>query len=476
MKIYNSQGYSGIFVSVPSDALVGEKLKDDVLIISVIEARISSIQSTYYNPENEQVEKGYLKDSFLRKWTPVDVGEVGKQKELSDYVNLLNQNPDRYVATTVSKGEEPNTLAVSYKVYEANPWHWFIQMDNYGTKDRRYTPRLGFVNTNLMGFDDQLIVYYQAPWEKGLEDRYSLYGSYDFPIMGPKLRLMLFGAYNQFEVEGGGGIDFLGNGSQVGAELRYNVCQKDNWFFDVVSSLSHEKSRVSSTLFDAVLGSEVWMNLWGVGVDLHKRTDMANTSVTYDHVMAVNASSQQSFNDARSGGADDEFSIDTVSFYHSQYLDEKKIQRLLGSVRWIVPNARMVPAKATIFGGMYSVRGYRESGIVADGGILASIQYEYDLVKHGAVEGIKEASKNEVYELRKLAPLVFFDYGKAEIEDYQAGIDSFEDQELYSVGFGGIVELGDNFVGNVYYGQPLKATTTTDTEDGRFNFSVMLRW
>ena len=35
----------------------------------------------------------------------------------------------------------------------------------------------------------------------------------------------------------------------------------------------------------------------------------------------------------------------------------------------------------TAFGGMYTVRGYDEYEIIADGGILTSIQYEYDLVQ-----------------------------------------------------------------------------------------------
>jgi len=50
------------------------------------------------------------------------------RKKLDDFVNLLNLNPDRYVSTVVGKGEEPNTLGVNYGIYEANPWHYFIQV------------------------------------------------------------------------------------------------------------------------------------------------------------------------------------------------------------------------------------------------------------------------------------------------------------------------------------------------------------
>jgi hemolysin activation/secretion protein len=123
---------------------------------------------------------------------------------------------------------------------------------------------------------------------------------------------------------------------------------------------------------------------------------------------------------------------------------------------------------------MYTVRGYKESRIVADGGILASVQYEYDLVRHGmSVEESRNISKEKPF-LRKLAPLAFFDYGRAKIEDPVAG--EKETEDLYSVGPGVLTELGDNFVGAVYYGIPLKDADDTDEGHGRFNVSLMMRW
>ena len=473
LGIYKSKGYSGIFVSVPPEALEGEQLRDGILLINVTEAPVTSVTTDYYTPENEKVEEGYLKRSFLQKWSPIEVGEVAKEKELADFVNLLNLNPDRYISATVSKGAEPDSLSVGYNVYEANPWHYFLQADNAGTSDRQWTPRVGLINTNLLGIDDRFTVLYQAPWEKGIEDRYSIYGSYDLPIMGPRLRLELFAGYNQFDTDGGGGIDFLGHGSLYGGKLRYNAFQNDGWFFDLTSSLAHEKSKVSSSIFNSVLGSEVEMDLWGAGVDLHKRSDMANTSITFDRVQSVGGSSQRKFSGARTG-AQRNFAIYTTAANHTRYLDTDKIQRLGGSVRWIVPDERLVPAKMTTFGGMYSVRGYKESRIVADGGILASAQYEYDLVRHDAAQGKSNPTLGEGFELRKLAPLAFFDYGRARMKDKVAGEKASE--ELYSVGVGAIVEIGKNFSGAVYYGYPLESTDATDEGDGRINVSLMMRW
>ena len=141
---------------------------------------------------------------------------------------------------------------------------------------------------------------------------------------------------------------------------------------------------------------------------------------------------------------------------------EKSREIFQGSIRYtslfLIPliTFLMVSSKPviyTIFGGMYSVRGYRESRIVADGGILASVQYEYDLVKRGEVGEVKKAEERKPW-LKKLAPLVFFDYGRAKIKDHVAGEKGVE--ELSSVGLGMIIEIGEHFNGAVYYGFPLR--------------------
>jgi hemolysin activation/secretion protein len=483
ISAYQAKGYAGIYAYVPSDVLKDNKLRGDILLIEVIEAPVESVTTNYYTPQNEKVEKGYLRSSALLDWSPVETDEVANQKELQEFINLLNLNPDRYISPVISRGTERNTLAMSYNIYEASPWHYFLQADNAGTDDRQWSPRVGLINTNLLGIDDKLTVFYQSPWDRDFAEEYSIYGSYDFPIMGPKLRLNLFAAYSQFDVDGGGGIDFLGNGSLFGGELRYNVFQKDSWFFDLTTSLSREKSKLKSSNSLVNLAGigvgEVEMYLWGIGFDIHRRTDMSSTSVTFDRVESIGGSSQRKFWDsvALSGvraNSDRDFVIYTTTANHSQYLDPDKIQRATGSLRWIIPDERLVPAKMTTFGGMYSVRGYKESRIVADGGVLASVQYEYDLVEHYRSKDSPETEPQDRPWLRKLAPLVFYDYGRSKIKHPVSG--ERENQDLSSIGVGALVEIGENFSGAVYYGYPLESTDTTDKGEGRLNISLMMRW
>ncbi len=480
LSIYQEEGYAGIYVYVPAKAVEGtDKLVDKILPIEVLEGKIAEIAVERYDFDREEVEKGFLKDSAIKTWSPVKQGEVIQKNKVDDFVKLLNLNPDRYVSAVISRSADPNALNLTYDVYEANPWHWYLQVDNSGTKDRQWSPRIGVTNTNLTGIDDRFSAMYQAPWDSDIDENYALFGTYDFPLLTPRLRLNFYGGHSEFDVTPQGGpFNFLGRGSFYGSILSYNIFQMDNWFVDVTGSLSQENSKVTPALG---LASDVDMDLWGLGINIHRSDDMSNTSLTFNRIESMGGSSRDEFDDARTN-ADPDFTIYNFGASHSQYLETSKVHRVSASFRLITSNERLVPAKMTTFGGFYSVRGYEEDEIVADGGILISGQYEFDLVKHRESlenrEATSEASSEETQDnkpwLRKLAPLAFIDFGRAKIESPLVG--EREIQELCSLGVGTIAELGDNFSAGIYYGWPLRGTDETDKGDGRFNFSCIYRF
>ena len=476
---YQAKDYAGIYVYIPAKSVetteATPRLVDKVLTVEVLEGKVAKITVDRYDFDKNKLEKGFLKESVLEYWSPVKEGEVIQKDKLDDFVNLLNLNPDRYISAVVSRSADPNKLDLGYDVYETNPWHWYAQVDNSGTKDRRWSPRIGVINTNLLGFDDKFSAMYQSRWDKDIDKKYALFGSYDFPLLTPRLRLNLYGGYSQFNVTlEETGINFLGNGSFYGGILSYNLFQIDSWFVDVTGSISHERSKVTPSLG---LASDVDYDLWGTGLHIHRSDNMSNTSFAFDRTESMGGSSEEEFALARLNAVPD-FIIYNASVAHSQYLDPGKVNRFSGSFQLIVPEERMVPAKMTGFGGLYSVRGYEEYEIVADGGILASGQYEFDLVKYGeAVENRGSESIGTVGEkpwLTKLAPLAFIDYGRAKIEYPVPG--EQEIQELCSIGTGAIIELGGSLSAGVYYGWALISTDETDKGDGRLSLTFMYRF
>lgn len=491
LSLYQKHHYAGIYVYVPRSAMAGaNQLVDNNLVIEILEAPVTDVTVSSYDPDQNAKEKGYLKQDLVKKWSPVKPGEVANQKKVDDFVNLLNENPDRYVSAVVTKGAEDKTLAVNYDVYEANPWHWFIQLDNSGTRDRQWVPRIGLINTNLLGMDDTFTAIYQAPWEKDFDKQYSLYGSYEFPLAGPRLRLKIYGGYSEYDVNPESGpISFIGNGHFYGSELRYNILQTepttpvlgDGWFFDARGMFERIRSKVTPSLFPSLLGSNIVFNMWGAGLDLHKDTDLSSSLISASYWRKFGSdSSKAAFRRARTA-ADYNFDIYDLSARHSQFIDPNKINRISGSVRWVGTPDRLVPAKMTSFGGMYTVRGYDEYEIVADGGILASLQYEYDLIaaekaKNPDDEIDQQSQEKNPYEIKRAAPLAFIDYGRTTVNSPVAGLGEVSHEELCSIGIGALLDVGDNFSGAVYYGYPLIATPGTRTGKGKVNVSFMLRW
>ena len=480
---YQDRNYAGIYVYIPSDAFETQgALAQGILPVNILEAAVVNVSSAYYDPNNQPSQKQYLNPDVLHDWSPVKEGEVINRKDLDDFINLLNLNPDRYVSATVSRGTEPNSLAVQYNVYEANPWHYFVQIDNSGTEDIQWRPRFGLINTSLLGFDDKFTAVYQAVPDKTWDEEYAVFGSYDFPIFGPKLRLNLFAGYSRFDIDDPDVDFFRGQGSFYGGKLRYNAFQFDDWFWDVTGTIQYEESQVSNNLYNLYrdlfgidLNQNIHMTLWGAGTELYKTTDMTDSFYGYDVFGTLRTSDQYDMNLARPGGADDNFMIHYLTARQSRYLDTDKIQRLTGSIRYIYTDDRLVQSKMTSFGGMYTVRGYEEIDTIADGGLIASVQYEYDLVRDAQVALYGEQVDPEKRKpfLKKLAPLVFVDYGRAKYED---ALPLEDDTELCSVGTGFVMELGDNFTGTLYWGYPLIATDDTGSGQGRLHAGLLFRW
>jgi hemolysin activation/secretion protein len=474
LSIYQRHGYGGIYVYVPAERVEGAaRLEDEVLIIKVLEGKLAEVVIDRYDFDRKKQEKGFLKDSVLISWSPAKVGETIRKKKLDDFLGLLNLNPDRYISAVISRSADPNALKLGYDIYESNPWHWYLQVDNSGTEDRQWSPRIGLVNTNLTGIDDRFSAMYQAPWDKNIDEDYSVFGSYNLPVFTPRLRLNVYAGYSQFDIPSAG-ISFIGNGSFFGSVLSYNIAQIAGWFIDVTGSVSLERSKVTPSLG---IASDVDMDLWGAGVNIHRSDGLADTSFVLNRSESMGGSSQNRFEQARLG-ADRDFTIYTFAAAHSRYLDSDKVNRLSGSLRYTDSDERLIPAKMTTFGGLYTVRGYEEDEIVADGGLLVSGQYEFDLVKYRQPKGTRANRSNEMpakkLQLTKLAPLAFIDYGRAKIKDPIPGED--EVQKVCSVGTGVMAELSNDISGSIYYGWPLRETNETDRCDGRFNFVFIYRF
>ena len=486
---YSEEDCAGIYVYVPQDSIDPNKneFRDGILVIKVIEGQVAEpVVIKHYDFDRKEAKKAILRDSVLK--SRVKPGELIRKKRLDYSVNLLNLNPDRQINTVVSRSAEENKVNLTYEVYEASPWHWYAQVDDSGTDKRQWAPRVGLVNTNLTGIDDRFSFMYQAPVDS-LDENNAVFGSYDLPLFTPRLRLGFYGGYSQFEITpetAAQGINFRGNGSFYGTTLRYNLFQwpgreltgeTSPWFLDIIGSLSHERSKVRPSLG---LSADVDMDLYGVGAELHRSTKRSGTSFLFNRTTSFDGASASEFAKARVN-TDPDFTIYMLEASRWQYIDKNDIHKLRGRLRSISSDERLVPAKMTTFGGLYSVRGYEEDEVVADGGIITSAEYTFDLTKYlqgpeqgnrGQSDGgLKKPSENLFPNVSLLA---FVDHGRAKIKDPVPGEKKAVD--LWGAGLGTTVKIDEHTSGSFYYSWPLRGTSDTDRGDGRWNFSFLSLW
>jgi hemolysin activation/secretion protein len=472
---YQKRGMAGVYVFVPAGNVEeGIRLKDQRLVIEVIEAVVSSVNVNLYNVDKEKKDTSYMNLDVMKQWSPAKPGKMMNEKKVNNFVEQMNQNPDLHVTAVVSKGEDANSLNVGYDLYERNPWHFYIQADSSGADKRAWSPKVGFINTDVTGRMDRATILYQANVGDPT-DNYALFGSYEVPLWTPDLKLQGFAGYSEYDTNpvGASGFMFQGKGSFYGGKLRYTVFQYDKWFFDITGGAMNQRSKNTPNLFASELASDLHINYWTTGAELHKGDELTTTSVAWDRYISFGGSSNEAFEQARVD-TDNSYYFDVFNASRSQFLDVQRVHRILASGRYIIPSERLTPSAMTTFGGLYSIRGYHEDEVVADGGIIASLQYEYDLIASMAkAETLKGESPKKEF-VRRLAPVLFTDYGRAKIEDPQPGEQGIT--EMSSWGTGLVTTLGDHFDGAVYYGWALRSTAETNAGAGQWGASLLFRW
>jgi hemolysin activation/secretion protein len=472
---YQKRGIAGVYVFVPTDSVInGTELRDQRLRVDVIEAQISKVGVNLYNMDKEKKDTSYLNTSIMKQWSPAKEGKMMNDRKVDDFVEQINLNPDKHVTAVVAKGEDSNSLTVSYDLYERNPWHFFIQADSSGADKRAWSPKMGVINTDLTGRMDRATFLYQANVGDPANN-YAFYGSYEVPLWTPDLRLLAFAGYSEYDTNpvGSSGFMFQGRGYFYGSKLRYTLLQYDRWFFDVTGGAMGERSRNTPNLFASELASDIHINYWTEGLELHKNDELTATSVSWDRYNSFGGSSDEAFNQARLD-TDRTYFFDVINASRSQFIDASRVHRVLASGRYIDPQERLTPSAMTTFGGLYSVRGYHEDEVVADGGFIGSLQYEYDLIASMAKY---EQSKDETVKpgfVRRLAPVVFTDFGRARILHPVPGEQQIT--EMSSVGTGLVTTLGDHFDGALYYGWATRSTEETSAGSGQWGASLLLRW
>ncbi len=402
---------------------------------------------------------------------------------LQEYTHWLNRHPGRRVSVAVTEGKEPGTLGLEYLVQEDKPWRAFVQISNTGTEQtNEYRQRFGFRHHQLTNNDDTLSLSYSTA---SFGETRAFTASYEAPLVD-RLRWKVEGSYSEFVASEVGrfGQDFFGENYSFGGELKWNVFQAGRLFADLVGGATYQRVKVTNEIFAPPLKGEESFFRPRVGLRLERSTRAATTqgaALVEWNAADVAGTSPEGASKLGRRAVDENWALFRGRLSQSVYLEpllnreawedvstpssstlahEVKL-RLSG--QQVFDDRRVIPQVQKTVGGLYTVRGYRESAVVGDNAVVVSAEYRYHVPQAFPVADEPGKVFGKPFRWAPTQPqgradwdLVlkgFVDYGRTSVNDPRRGE---VDEELLGAGVGMELSVLRNFRFRVDWGHALK--------------------
>jgi hypothetical protein len=436
LSTINDRGIIGVLV-VPSEKdLDPATLKDlrrdkTTLAISIYAGHVTEartlaagkrvpVEARVNNPMHQRI----LDRSPVQPESTATEGQTSLVRKdlLDDYLFRLNRHPGRRVDVAVSRGEEEGGVALDYLVSENKPWMMYYQISNTGTETtHEWRNRFGFTHNQLFDNDDNLTMEYITAGD--FDSVHALVGSYEAPVFDSEsLRWKIDGSWGDFDASEIGFADeeFSGDDWRAGFSLLWNIYQQQEFFVDMIGGVAWHNITVSNQTFGTGTSSEGDQDffLGNFGFQAERKTDTATTRGLVQ-VEWNNAS----VSDTEEGAteldllqridADKDFVVLKWAMTHSMYLEPlfnrsawedvttPDTSTLAHEAVFIVrgqytfDDARLVPRKQDVVGGLYSVRGYPESLSAGDTVFVGSAEDRFHLPRALAIN--PDPTKTQVF-------------------------------------------------------------------------------
>ncbi|WP_109450330.1 ShlB/FhaC/HecB family hemolysin secretion/activation protein [Azospirillum sp. TSH64] len=369
----------------------------------------------------------WFSDDLLTSQIRTRPGERVRASTMLEDIDWLNRNPFRHTDLVYQRGAEPGTTDVVLRTADRFPVRVFGGYENTGTaatgRDRLFA---GFNWGNAFWADQQ--ISYQISASPDLLDRglrgpggdprsVTHAGSWFVPLPW-RHTLTVFGSYTETHPDLGSGFDQTGRSSQISA--RYAVPLPN------LGTIRHE-----------LQGGVDWKrsnnNLdFGGSSVFRSSTDIAQAVLAYSAsrpdesgATALNASLFHSPGGIGDRNSDRVFRTSRAGAdarYSYARLGVDRLTRLPADLSWLVrgqaqlSSGNLLPSEQLSLGGNASVRGYAESEVLGDQGLLLSTELRSPETSLAQLFGERDLGDS-------LQGLVFADYGVASQRHRQAGDD-----------------------------------------------------
>jgi hemolysin activation/secretion protein len=426
----------------------------------------------------------------IKKYSPVQPGDLLDKKAIDAYVERLNRHPGRNVSTTLSAAGEPGGVYLDYLVAENKPINAYFQASNTGTDGTTdWRQRFGFAHNQLTGRDDILRLDYITG---NFDQVNAVFGSYDVPLIGiDRLRANVGGSWAEYNSSQFGFVTSKFDGDQwdVSGELRANVVQLGEFFADLFFGLRYQDVSVDNLINPVLppIHADSQYFFPSLGLRFERRTDTSQLAGSIGNDWnAPGATGVSAAEMALMGGIDNPALYDpSFAILRWQASGSAYLEPLLDpagyadpSTHWSSTQAHevylgmrgqyaydnhLIPQHQMVAGGYYTVRGYPQASIAGDNVYFGRAEYRLHVPRLFRIQpapvqvpllGDFRVAPDQPYGRPDWDFIIrgFFDAARVTVNKKQPGQTN---DTLLSPGVGGELRYKDTLVVNVDWGYAL---------------------
>jgi len=357
---YQQHGYQSVVVEIPPQTVTNGIVK-----LHVVEApigRLRVVGSHYYLP------------STIKQQVPaLAPGQVPNLQEAQTELNSLNRLPDRRITPTLKPGQVPGTIDVDLHVTDKLPLHGSAEVNNDHSPN---TDPLRTIAT--VHYDDfwQLGHSASVTWLRAPENVHSgqvFSGSYLAPIWNSPWNILAYGYESNSDVNTLGGTNVLGDGYTIGLRGILQLPSFDNFAETLNFGIDFKHFLEGVTL--GTSGTMVNVDYWPLTATYNLQWLTPDVEVTSSTTLVLGTrglgSPPAEFQENRAFARGNFVHLGTDITY-TQHLPFET----LGVFRFAgqIASEPLLSSEQFAAGGLTSVRGYLQSEVVGDDGILESAE------------------------------------------------------------------------------------------------------
>lgn len=445
-KAYRDHGFQTVTVQIPQqDARTG------VIVLQAAEMTVGRlrVKGAHY----------FLPSDIKQRAASLQEGKVIDFNAVTQDILALNRQPDLRVTPSLRPGVEPNTVDVDLDVKDTTPLHGSLELNNRYSADTQPLRVNGAIHyDNLWQLNHSAGMSFQIGPEDLSEVKvFSGYYIARFSEL-PSLSFMLQGTKQDSNVSTLGGAAVAGKGEFIGPHVILTLPNGTNFYHSINFGIDYKHydnnvltagvetvTPVSYYPFSTSYGA-VWMKPGSV-------TEL-NSSVNF-HFRGMGSGVNQ-FDDSRYEARGDYIYLRSdLSHTH----DLPWGLQIFGKVQGQISDQPLLNSEQYSAGGLSTVRGYLESAVLGDNGLLGTLE-----VRSPSLESWK------CLHLDEWRFYAFADGGALTIKN--ALPEQVAHYSLASWGVGSRIRFGQHYNGSLDMGVPLIGQGETDVHDLMFTFRL----